>query len=164
LFFIFVLSVVVTLAGTLMPLSADEAQMISDQLDQMVSENDDVISLSFAIFVNNFGLCLPMFIPVFGVVFGLFVLFSTGMGVSAISMVQGLPPILTLLMLMITPIFWIEFASYSLGMSESVWLFRRLTQKRWGYLKRTAMFIGITAVLLAIGAIVEAWLILAVGV
>jgi len=69
-----------------------------------------------------------------------------------------------LLMLMITPIFWLEFISYTMGMTESVWTFRRLLQKRWSYLKWTAMFIGITAVLLAIGAVVEAWLIIAVGV
>jgi hypothetical protein len=101
-----------------------------------------------------------MFIPVFGAVFGMFVLFSTGTAINAVSMVQGLPVGLVFLSLMITPIFWIEFASYSLGMTESIWSFRRFTQKRWAYIAWTAIFIGITAVLLAIGAVVEAWFIL----
>jgi hypothetical protein len=78
--------------------------------------------------------------------------------------VQGIPSSIALLALMITPIFWIEFISYSLGMTESVWLFRRITQKRWWYLAWTALFIGVTAVLLAIGAVIEAWLILNAGV
>jgi len=164
LIFIFVLSVAVTFAGTLMPLSAEEANILADKTNQVITDNPDVASLSIAIFTNNFMLCLLMFIPIFGVIFGMIVLFSTGVTIGALSMVQGLSPIVTLLMLMITPIFWIEFASYTLGMSESGWLFRRLTQKRWSHLKWTAIFIGLTAILLAIGAVVEAWFIIAVGV
>jgi hypothetical protein len=164
LFFIFLLSVVVTFAGTLMPLSDEDANMLSDNVNQIVAENDNLASLSGAIFVNNFRLCLPMFIPVFGAVFGMFVLFSTGIGLGAVSLAQGMSGGVALLMLMITPVFWLEFVSYAMGMTESVWTFRRLIQKRWNYLKWTAIFIGTTAGLLAIGAIVEAWLILAVGV
>jgi hypothetical protein len=104
-----------------------------------------------------------MFIPVAGAVFGFFTLFSTGTAIGAISMIQGFPAILQLLLLMITPIFWLEFVSYSVGMTESIWLFRRLTQRRWRELKWTAIAIGITAGLLAIGAVVEAWLIIAAG-
>jgi hypothetical protein len=154
----------VTLAGTLVPLSDEDANMLSDQVNQVVAENSNLASLSVAIFVNNFRLCLPMFIPVFGAMFGLFILFSTGIGISAVSMAQGLPGGFAFLLLMITPVFWLEFVSYALGMTESVWSFRRLTQRRWNYLKWTALFIGITAGLLAIGAVVEAWLILSVGV
>ena len=164
LIFIFVLSVAVTFVGTQYPLSDEEANNLANQVNQMLTDNPDFASLSVKIFVNNFGLCLLMFIPVFGAVFGMYVLFSTGVTINALSMVQGLSPIVPLLMLIITPIFWLEFASYALGMSESVWLFRRLTQKRWSHLRWTAIFIGITAGLLAIGAVVEAWLIVAVGV
>jgi len=164
LIFIFVLSVVVTFAGTLVPLGAEEAHMISDQVNQTIVENDSLASLTVAIFTNNFMICLVMFIPVFGVAFGLFSLFSTGVAIGAISTVQGLAASDGLLLLMITPIFWIEFVSYSLGMCGSVWLFRRLTQRRWRELKWTAIFIGITAGLLAIGALVEAWMILYTGV
>lgn len=166
LFFIFVLSVMATLAGTLVPLSEEDASILSSQTSQLLEANTDLASLSSAIFVNNFRLCLLMFIPVFGFVFGLFVLFSTGIALNAVSMGQellpGVPltPIIALLALMITPIFWIEFATYSLGMAESVWVFRRLTQKRWYYLRWTAIFIGISAGLLAVGAVAEAWMIL----
>lgn len=158
--FILVLSIAVISVGTLMPLGVEEANMLSDQLDQMLVENDDFLSLTFAIFVNNCRLCLIMFIPVFGVAFGLFSLFSTGVAIKAFSIVQGVSPSFMLLALMIGPIFWIEFAAYSLGMSESVWLFRRLLQGRWKELKRAVLFIGIAVGLLAIGAVVESWMIL----
>jgi hypothetical protein len=147
----------------LVPLSAEEANTIYGQVNQTLSENRDMASLTGAIFVNNFTLCLIMFIPVAGAVFGFFVLFSTGTAIGAISMIQGMPAGITLVLLMITPIFWIEFTSYSLGMTESIWLFRRLTQRRWRELKWTAIAIGAVAGLLAIGAVVEAWLILAAG-
>jgi hypothetical protein len=163
LIFIFILSVVATFAGTLVPLTAEEAQTINDQVGQTLVENTDLASLTGAIFTNNFMLCLIMFIPVAGAVFGFFTLFSTGTAIGAISMVQGMPASITILLLMVTPIFWLEFVSYSLGMTESVWLFRRLTQKRWRELKWTAVFIGVTAGLLAIGAVVEAWMILSTG-
>ncbi len=163
LLFIFVMSVVVTYAGTLVPLSTEDATTIYNQVNQTLIENNDFASLTGAIFVNNFSLCLIMFIPVAGAVFGFFTLFSTGTAIGAISMIQGFPAILQLLLLMITPIFWLEFVSYSVGMTESIWLFRRLTQRRWRELKWTAIAIGITAGLLAIGAVVEAWLIIAAG-
>jgi hypothetical protein len=161
---IFILTVVATLAGTLVPLTTDEANTIAKQVNQTIVENRDFGSLASAIFINNFGLCLIMFIPVAGAVFGLFTLFSTGTALAAISMTQGYPVILEFFLLAITPIFWLEFISYTMGITESIWLFRRLTQKKWHELKWTAIFIGIVAGLLAIGAVVEAWLILAVPV
>lgn len=160
--FIFVLTIVVTLAGTLVPLSAEDANTLSKEVNQTLVENRDFPSLTAAIFINNFRLCLIMFIPIFGAVFGFFVLFSTGTALAAISMSTGIPVFLNFFFLMITPIFWLEFISYSLGITMSIWLFRRLTQRRWHELKWTAMAIGITAGLLAIGAIVEAWMILLV--
>jgi hypothetical protein len=162
--FIFILTIVVTLSGTLVPLSADEATTISNQVNQTLVENRDFPSLTAAIFTNNFLLCLAMFIPVAGAVFGLFTLFSTGTALAAISTTSGFPVLLNFFLLTITPIFWLEFISYSIGITESIWLFRRLTQKRWHELKWTFIYIGITAGFLALGAVIEAWMILAAGV
>ncbi len=161
--FILVLSIVVTIVGTFVPLSTEEAKMIADQVNSTITENRDIASLTGAIFVNNFSISLLMFIPIVGPILGFSILFTTGTALGAISMVQGYPIWVSLLALMITPIFWLEFVSYSLGMAESIWLFRRLLQRRWRELKWTAISIGIVAALLAIGAVVEAWLIIAVG-
>lgn len=162
--FILVLSIVVTIVGTFVPLSTEEAKMIADQVNSTITENRDIASLTAVIFVNNFSICLLMFIPIVGPILGFSILFTTGTALGAISMVQGYPIWISLLALMITPIFWLEFVSYSLGISESIWLFRRLLQRRWRELKWTAISIGIVAALLAIGAVVEAWLIIAAGV
>jgi hypothetical protein len=108
-----------------------------------------------------------MFIPLAGIGIGLFIMFSTGlafravlevqlaMGVSAASPVSFdfSTAILALALIGIT--FVAEFVSYTIGMTESVWLFRRLTQRRWRELKITAKLIGVVALLLTIGAIVE---------
>jgi hypothetical protein len=56
-------------------------------------------------------------------------------------------------------VFWLEFAAYSIAMAESIWLTRRLLQLRWNELKNTAIFIGICAAILIVGAVVETWLI-----
>jgi hypothetical protein len=154
------LSIAITFAGTLLPLDAETANFLSDQIGQSIIENDTFTSLTVAIFVNNFRICLIMFIPVVGVVFGAVSLFSTGVAISALSIVQGTSSSFMLLSLMIGPIFWIEFIAYAMGMTESVWLFRRILQGRWRELKRAILLIGIAAGLLAIGAAVEALLIL----
>ncbi len=162
---VLILSIMVTILGTFVPLSTEDAQTIADQVNSTIRENRDIASLTGAIFVNNFSICLLMFIPVVGAVLGFSILFTTGTALSAISMSQ-VPPIptwLSFLALAITPIFWIEFIAYSLAMAQSIWLFRRLMQRRWRELKWTAISIGIVAAMLAIGAVVEAWLIIAVG-
>jgi hypothetical protein len=157
------IAIVVTLAGTLVPLSAQQANAISKELNQTLAENKASGSLPQYIFLNNFEICLFMFIPIAGPLIGMFILFNTGTALSAIAQVQGFPAILEFAPLMITPIFWLEFISYSAAMTESIWLFRRLLQGRWQELKWTGVFIGFCALLLAIGAIVEAWLIMAAG-
>ena len=104
-----------------------------------------------------------MFIPLVGAGLGLFILYNTGVALNALASIQGYPVYVGILSLVATPIFWIEFAAYAIAMAESVWLFRRLLQGRWGELKWTAISIGVCALLLFVGAVVETWLITAVG-
>ncbi len=167
--FVFVLSITATLVGMLVPLSPQEAQLISDQLNQTVSENTAKGTLIPTILLNNLSLCLLMFIPLVGFAIGLFILFSTGMAIRAVFDIQSATAfsgaasadlqastaILALVLVGFT--FLLEYVSYSLAMTESVWLFRRMLQKRWRELKNTAICIGIVALLLLLGAIVETW-------
>ena len=168
--FMLVLAIVATLLGTLMPLSASEAQQINDSINQTVTTNTANGMLIPSIFLNNFGLCLAMFIPLVGAFFGLFVMFNTGIalgaefkvqsasGVSAsVPAISATTAIIGLLFVGLT--FLLEYTSYSIGISESVWLYRRLTQKRWRELKNTAILIGVVAALLITGAVVETWVI-----
>jgi hypothetical protein len=116
-----------------------------------------------------------MFIPIFGAALGLLILFETGVALGAIATIQGYPVWLGIASLVITPVFWLEFICYSIAIAESIWLFRRivkaLTVKEpgqgrlilWHELKWTALFIGTCAGLLAIGAVVEVWIITLLG-
>ena len=172
--FMLVLVIIATLLGTLVPLSTQEARQINDSVNQTVTVNKANGTLVPSIFLNNFGLCLAMFIPLVGAVFGLFVMFNTGVALGAELRVQSTSAstaaaanisattaIIALVFFGLT--FVLEFVSYSIGISESVWLFRRLTQRRWSELKNTGILIGVVAVLLITGAIVETWVITTIG-
>ncbi len=172
--FVLVLAIVATLIGTLVPISAQDAKQINDSLNQTVTQNKAEGTLIPHIFLNNFGLCLLMFIPLVGSVIGLFIMFNTGVALGAelrvqsatattatVSHISQTTAILGLVFIGLT--FLLEYVSYSIGISESIWLYRRLTQHRWRELKNTAILIGIVAVLLITGAIVETWVITVIG-
>jgi hypothetical protein len=171
----FILAVTATLLGTLVQLSPADAKSISDNVNKITADNPTYASRVVAIFINNLSLCLLMFIPLVGSFLGLFVMFSTGVGIRAIldtqsasgaaaSAVPNISPTLALLGLVgIGLTFLLEYVSYSIGIAESVWLFRRLTQRRWLELKNTGIVIGIVAALLITGALLETWVIGAIG-
>jgi len=166
--FILILAVVATLAGMLVPLSPEEAQMISDQLNRTITENTAQGTLISTIFLNNFSLCLLMFIPLAGLAIGLYILFSTGMAFRAVFYMQAASGISSatpeiqistaiLVLVLVAATFLLEYVSYAIGMTESVWLFRRLLHRRWSELKSALKLIGLVALLLIIGALVETW-------
>jgi len=168
--FMLALSITATILGTLVQLSAQDAKQLSDSANGVITDNPTYPSLVGAILLNNFKICLVMFIPIFGAAFGLFVLFSTGVGIraildtqsasgasAAISTISPTTAILALVFVGLT--FVLEYVSYSIGIAESIWLYRRLTQRRWRELKNTGILIGIVAALLITGALVESWVI-----
>jgi uncharacterized membrane protein SpoIIM required for sporulation len=165
--FIFLLSLIVLAVGSSITLSSEDAYNISNQLNQTLSENSANNTLTFYIFQNNFLICLLMFVPIVGAALGMFILFETGIALSAIAATQGFPTWLAFASLVVTPVFWLEFAAYSTAMATSIWLFRRIFQvsKLGGRelmlreLKWTAISIAACAGLLAVGAVVEVWLI-----
>jgi len=170
--FMFILAVTATLIGTLVQLSPADAKAISDSVNDITANNPSFASLVAAIFINNFFLCLLMFIPLVGSFIGLFVLFSTGVGIRAIldtqiasgaaAAVPTISPTTAILGLIgVGLTFLLEYVSYSIGIAESVWLFRRLTQRRFGELKNAGILIGVVVALLITGALVET---LALGV
>jgi len=171
--FMLALCITATILGTLVQLSAQDAKQLSDSTNGIITDNPTYPSLVGAILLNNFKICLVMFIPIFGAVFGLFVLFSTGVGIraildtqsasgasAAISTISPTTAILALVFVGLT--FVLEYVSYSIGIAESIWLYRRLTQRRWRELKNTGILIGIVAALLVTGALVESWVIIAI--
>jgi hypothetical protein len=170
----FVIAVSLTLIGSLVPLSPQYAKEINDSIDQTRTQGLENGTLIPSILLNNFGLCLAMFIPLIGAVLGLFIMFNTGLAFSAAIQVQSAtaastsplnisPTTAVIALLVFGLVFLLEYVSYSIGIAESIWLFRRLRQRKWGELKNAAILIGIVAVLLIIAAVVETWLISTIG-
>lgn len=164
--FFLILAFLVTLAGSFVPLSASESQEIYNRAANQTAQGS--VQLAVSIFLNNFPLCLGMFIPLFGAIFGLYVMFSTGVAIGAELRVETSPgfqgpnpatitpstAILALTFLFV--VFALEYVCYSTGMSESIWLFRRITQRNWrSELKNLVILIALVATVLAVSAIVE---------
>ncbi len=156
---VFVIAFVVTAVGSYVPLSHSDAQSIYNGVNATLSSHKSTGSLTEYIFINNFSICLLMFIPIIGPILGMFIIFDTGIALGAISTVKGYPPFVALISELILPIFWLEFIAYSTAMAEGIWLSRRLMQRRWFELKNTVILIVICAAILAGSAALEAWLI-----
>ncbi|QLH09838.1 stage II sporulation protein M [Candidatus Nitrosotenuis sp. DW1] len=147
--------------GAEMDVSEEDASIFLDEfnklLDSLKGEN-----FGLEIFLHNVEIALPMFIPGFGIVWGIFSAFSTGFAFAAIattnSLLEKIPPIT---MIFTTPFGLMELAAYSIGMSRSFLLIVGILKKRsvlqqW---KQTVLEIGIVIGLLLLGGIVEAYMI-----
>ena len=147
----FLLSIIVTVAGVLTPLSHEEASEIEKELEE-IQENVN----AQLIFGNNFMICLVMFVPIAGPIFGSYVLHNTGIVIAAASVAEGLPSLLVFAFLFAFPFIWLEFLAYSIAFAQSVWLTWRIIQhKGKKELVNTCVLISICAVMLLIAAIVE---------
>ena len=94
---VFLVAVLALLIGTLTTLSHSQAQYISDTLNQTLNENRADNTLIQYIFLNNFIICLLMFIPLVGAGLGLYILYNTGVALNALASIQGYPVYLGIL-------------------------------------------------------------------
>jgi len=161
----FFLSISVTIAGILTPLSGEDSKARSEELKELREslKNMNVWDGSLSIFKNNFVICLVMFVPVAGPLFGFYALYNTGSVVAAETNMDPLLGIAAFLLLFIFPFTWLEFISYSTAFASSVWLTWSVIRRRRisRELVRTGMFIAICAVMLLLGALIEAYLLAA---
>jgi hypothetical protein len=158
----FLIGITITCVGTLAPLSKQEADQINQDLKNLRSN----VSVQY-IFGNNLLICLVMFIPIVGPIFGLYALYNTGVVIEAqivAASSTGISPILAFFLLFLFPFTWLEFISYSTAFAESVWIIRRFTQGLGRKeIKNSAVLIAIVTILLLVGAVIETLLIQAMG-
>ena len=158
LFFVFV--AVFSLAysaGAATEVSEEEARLFMEQFEELVGGID-----GFGIFSHNAVLALPMFIPGFGVGWGLFSAWSTGVAFSAITTVtpelESIPP---LAILYFSPFGLMELTAYSLGISRSFMLIyaivKRVSPKP--QLRAAAVEVGVVLALLLAGGYLEFYMI-----
>lgn len=139
--------------GSMSDVSEDEANIFMDEFEELVSNID-----AFGIFVHNTTISLPMFIPGFGVAWGLFSSWSTGFAFAAISTttpeLESIPP---LSILFLSPFGLMELVAYSMGISRSFILIRVIFKKinLIPLIKPTAIEIGIMLALLLAGGYIE---------
>jgi hypothetical protein len=157
-FFIFlVIFTVIFQLGSMSTVSEEEANMFMEEFEKLVLDID-----AFGIFVHNTTIALPMFIPGFGVVWGLFSAWSTGYAFAAI--ITSMPEIAyisPLSVLFLSPFGLMEIFAYSLGISRSFILIKAVVTKSnlSQFIKPTSIEIGIVIILLLVGGYVEFYMI-----
>ena len=160
LFFIFtaIFTIVYGTSAVTSEPTEEEIQEVMDFFDEIVGTIDGI-----GIFVHNVMIALPMFIPGFGVAWGLFSAYSTGFAYSAIAAANTDVAQLNPLAILLTPFGLMEMAAYSIAMSRSTLLAKNVFQKNWELIKNEKLIlsieIGIVIALLLIGGIVEMWMI-----
>ena len=160
IFFIFtgIFASVYGVAATMSEPTEEEVQEIMDFFEEIVDTIDGI-----GIFVHNVIIALPMFLPGFGVVWGLFSAYSTGFAYSAIATANPEIAQLNPLAVLLTPFGLMELGAYSISMSRSALLAKDVLQKNWLLIKSQKIIIGveigIVVALLLVGGIVEMWMI-----
>jgi len=87
---------------------------------------------------------------------GFFVLYNTATSFAALSLVYHVEPLIVFASLFATPVFWLEYVSYSLAISESLILAYAAVKRRFrNELVNASKVISICAVLLLLSAFVE---------
>jgi len=143
--------------GSMSQVSEEEANTFMSEFEKLVTGIDAV-----GIFLHNSSISLPMFIPGFGVAWGLFSAWSTGFAFSAIiSISPELAKIPPLVILFLSPFGIMELTAYSIATSRSFMLIRAISKKTnlIPFLKPTIIEIGIVVGLLLAGGYLEDYMI-----
>ena len=143
--------------GSMSEVSEDEANLFMEEFEKLIEDIDAI-----GIFVHNTTISLPMFIPGFGVTWGLFSAWSTGFAFAAIvSITPELEEIPALAILYLSPFGLMELTAYSLATSRSFILIRAIAKKTnlAPLLKPTLIEIGILVGLLLTGGFLEFYMI-----
>jgi len=143
--------------GSMSQVSEEEATTFMFEFEKLVKDID-----AMGIFLHNSTISLPMFIPGFGVIWGLFSAWSTGFAFSAIvSISPELAKVPPLAILFLSPFGIMELTAYSIATSRSFILIKAVYRKSnlIPFLKPTIMEIGLVIGLLLAGGFLEYYMI-----
>lgn len=147
--------------GAQIQVPEEDAKIFLDEFNKLL-ETLKGENFGLEIFLHNTKIALPMFVPGFGIGWGIFSAFSTGYAFAAIATTQpflsSIPP---LAMIFATPFGLMELAAYSIAMSRSFILIAGILKKQpikqqW---KPMLYEVGIVVALLLAGGIIEAYMI-----
>lgn len=152
-FFIFLgFFVVAYQIGSMTEVTQEEAEEFMSEFEKLVSDID-----AFGIFLHNTTIALPMFIPGFGLAWGLFSAWSTGMAFASIATINPILENMQPLTILLSPFGFMELVAYSLGISRSFILIKTIYKKSnlIPLIKPTIIEIGIVIGLLLAGGYIE---------
>ncbi len=152
LIFIIIFSVAYSI-GTVSNISNEE---IKSFLKEFQKEIEGINAIG--IFEHNASVALPMFVPGFGIAWGSFAAWSTGIAFKAlVSTNPTLGKLPALALLYLSPFGVMELVAYSIGMSRSFLFLYAIIRKRQikKELRNTALEIGIVLALLLGAGFIE---------
>jgi hypothetical protein len=139
--------------GSASKLSADDSKSFVKEFQHAVEGIDAI-----GIFTHNTIVALPMFVPGFGVAWGSFAAWSTGVAfealISTTPILAKLPP---LAIIFLSPFGVMELVAYSIGMSRSFLLINAILRRKplKNELRQTGIEIGIVIALLLAAGFIE---------
>ena len=139
--------------GSQSKLSDEESKSFLKEFQKVVEGIDAI-----GIFEHNASVALPMFIPGFGLAWGAFAAWSTGVAFGAlVTTTPALAKIPPLALLYLSPFGVMELIAYSLGMSRSFLLINAIIRRKplKNELRQTGIEIGIALALLLAGGFIE---------
>lgn len=153
------------IGGTIYPLGDEEGREIQESLEKLGEDN-----LELNIFSNNMIVALLGTIPFAGPPIAGYIAFNTGRFLGWASAQLGIPTNLiiaiALLTILLTGYGLLEFLGYGVAVAESITISYYILGKRWllrSELKILLLAIALSALFLALGAIIEAALIRELG-
>ena len=157
-FFVFVgLFTLAYWLGSITQVDPEDAQEFLKEFEALIEDIDAI-----GIFTHNTTIALPMFIPGFGVAWGLFASWNTGFAFAALATTTPiLKEVPSLAILYLSPFGLMELAAYSLAMSRSYLLIRKIIKKipiKTDF-KIIGIEIGIVVGLLLAGGFIEDYMI-----
>jgi len=137
-----------------------ESQLSEDDSKSFIKQFQNTVEgiNALGIFTHNTTVALPMFVPGFGVAWGSFAAYSTGVAfralVSTTPILAKLPP---LALIYLSPFGVMEIIAYSIGMSRSFLLINTIVRKKplRLELRNTGIEIGIVIALLLTAGFIE---------
>ena len=139
--------------GSQSKLSDEESQTFLKEFQKVVEGIDAI-----GIFEHNASVALPMFIPGFGLAWGAFAAWSTGVAFEAlVTTTPALAKIPPLALIYLSPFGVMELIAYSIGMSRSFLLINTIIRRKplKNELRQTGIEIGIALALLLAGGFIE---------
>jgi len=139
--------------GSQSKISDEESQSFLKEFQKVVQGIDAI-----GIFEHNASVALPMFIPGFGLAWGSFAAWSTGVAFEAlVTTTPALAKIPPLALLYLSPFGVMELVAYSIGMSRSFLLINSIIRKKplKNEFRQTIIEIGIVLALLLAGGFIE---------